>query len=160
MSGLSCRLLPPEQASTVYPLVREAIPGLDLRAWLRFARRACDPRRAGREGIITVVRSPRTMPCGLFVYRKEQELGHGSVLIAEHFVAVDLLDAEPVMHTLIGELDTLAKRLGCGAIRAMVLNPASLTAVQLASAGHRPAGGSLWKDVDASHGCTTTHSDD
>ncbi len=149
MSGLSCHPLPPEQASTVFPLVREAIPGLDLRSWLRFARRASDPRRAAREGIIVVVRSPRPMPCGLFVYRKEQELGHGEVLIAEHFVAVDLLDAEPVMQALIAELDVLARRLGCGAIRAMVLNPASQTATQLASAGHRPAGGALWKDVDA-----------
>ena len=147
MSGLSCHPLPPEQASAVFPLLREAIPGLDLRAWLRFARRAADPKRAGREGIIVVVRAPRTMPCGLFVYRKEDELGHGNVLVAEHFVAVDLLDAEPVMQALIAELDLVAKRLGCGAIRAMVLNPSSATAAQLASAGHRPAGSALWKDV-------------
>ncbi len=150
MSGLSCHPLPPEQASAVFPLVREAIPGLGLRAWLRFARRAADPKRAGREGIIVVVRAPRPMPCGLFVYRKEEELGHGHVLVAEHFVAVDLLDAEPVMQALIAELDLVAKRLGCGAIRAMVLNPASSTAAQLANAGHRPAGGSLWKDIPLS----------
>ena len=149
MSGLSCHPLPPEQASAVFPLLREAIPGLDLRAWLRFARRAADPKRAGREGIIVVVRAPRTMPCGLFVYRKEEELGHGNVLVAEHFVAVDLLDAEPVMQALITELDLVAKRLGCGAIRAMVLNPSSSTASQLASAGHRPGGSALWKDVQS-----------
>ena len=147
MSGLLCHPLPPEQASAVFPLLREAIPGLSLRAWLRFARRAADPRRAGREGIIVVVRAPRPMPCGLFVYHKEEELGHGTVLVAEHFVAVDLLDAEPVMQALIAELDLLAKRLGCGAIRAMVLNPSSATAIQLANAGHRPAGCSLWKDI-------------
>jgi hypothetical protein len=141
--------LPPDQASTVFPLVREAIPGLDLRTWQRFARRATDPKRAGREGIIVVVRRPRPMPCGLFVYRKEQELGHGDVLIAEHFVAVDLLDADPVMQALISELDRLARRLGCSAIRAMVLNPSSQTASQLAIAGHRPAGSALWKDVEA-----------
>ncbi len=101
---------------------------------------------------MVVVRSPRPMPCGLFVYRKEQELGHGEVLIAEHFVAVDLLDAEPVMQTLISELDQLARRLGCSAIRAMVLNPSSQTAAQLATAGHRPAGSALWKDVEAPAG--------
>jgi len=127
--------------------MREAIPGLNLRAWLRFARRAADPKRASREGIIVVVRAPRTMPCGLFVYRKEAELGHGSVLVAEHFVAVDLLDSEPVMQALIAELDLLAKRRGCGASRTMVLNPPSSTAAQLANAGHRPAGSSLWKDI-------------
>ena len=147
MSGLSCHPLPPEQASAVFPLVREAIPGLNLRAWLRFARRAADPKRAGRDGIIVVVRAPRTMPGGLFVYRKEAELGHGSVLVAEHFVAVDLLDSAPVMQALIAELDLLAKRLCCGAIRTMVLNPTSSTAALLANAGHRPAGSSLWKDI-------------
>ncbi len=156
MLGLSCHPLSPEQAPAVYPLVREAIPGLDLKAWLRFARRVADPRRAAREGIIVVVRNPRPMPCGLFVYRKEQELGHGNVLIAEHFVAVDLLDAEPVMQALVAELDGLALRLGCNAIRAMVLSPTSQMAASLTSAGHRPAGEALWKEVVAPAGGSST----
>ncbi len=147
MSGLSCHPLTPDQAATVFPLVREAIPGLELRAWLRFARRVSAPRRAEREGIIVVVRQPRHLPCGLFVYRRETDLSRGPVLVAEHFVAVDLLDPAPVMHALVEELDALARRLGCRAIRAVVLSQASLAASRLHDAGHRVDGETLWKDV-------------
>lgn len=147
MSGFSCRPLSPDQAAAVYPLVREAIPGLGLRGWLRFARRATAPRRALREGIMVVVRLPRALPCGLFVYRRESDLARGPVLVAEHFVAVDLLDPAPVMRALVAELDALAQRLGCQAIRAMVLSDASLLASGLHAAGHRAEGEALWKDV-------------
>jgi hypothetical protein len=147
MSGFSCHALLPDQAAMVYPLVREAMPGLELRVWLRFARRACAPGQAGRRGIITVVRHPRALPCGLFVYRRETDLARGAVLVAEHFVAVDLLDPTPAMHALVGELDALARRLGCTAIRATVLSRASLAASRLHEAGLRPEGATLWKDL-------------
>jgi hypothetical protein len=147
MSGFACHPLRPDQAPSVYPLVREAIPGIDLKAWLQFARRIADPRKAGREGIMVVTRRPRLLPCGLFVYRREIDLERGPVLVAEHFVAVDVLDAEPVMQALIAELDGLAARLGCGAIRAMVMSPASQLASGLQAAGHRPEGATLWKEL-------------
>jgi len=147
MSGFSCHALSPDEAATVYPLVREAIPGLDLRGWLRFARRIAAPRRAQREGIIVVTRRPRALPCGLFVYHRETDLARGPVLVAEHFVAVDLLDPAPVMRALIDELDVLARHLGCVAIRAMVLSQASLAASRLHAAGLRLEGETLWKDV-------------
>lgn len=147
MPGLTCKALSPDEAATVFPLVREAIPGLDLRAWLRYARRASAPRRAEREGIIVVVRQPRQLPCGLFVYRCEPELGRGMVLVAEHFVALDLLDPTPVMRALVEELDALARRLGCRAIRAVVLSQASSIAMRLRDAGHRREGETLWKEL-------------
>ncbi len=131
----------------MFPLVREAIAGVTLRDWLRFAKRAANPRRAQHKGIIVVVRRPRVLPCGLFVYRRDNDLTRGAVLVAEHFVAVDVLDPEPVMTALVAELDTLARRLGCTAIRTMVLNPHSLVASGLHAAGHRQEGASLWKDV-------------
>ena len=133
----------------MFPLVREAIARVTLRDWLRFAKRAANPRRAQHEGIIVVVRQPRALPCGLFVYRRENDLTRGAVLVAEHFVAVDVLDPAPVMAALVAELDTLARRLGCTAIRAMVLSSHSLVARGLRAAGHREHGASLWKDVAA-----------
>jgi hypothetical protein len=159
MSGFSCQPLQQEQAPAVFPLVREAIPGLDLRAWLRFVRKACDPRRAAKEGIIVVFRNARPLPCGLFVYRRDQGLGQGPVLVAEHFVAVDLLDAEPVMQALIDELDTLAKRLGCSAIRAMVMSQSSQLASHLQDAGHKAVGETLWKELGTSTVAATERSD-
>jgi hypothetical protein len=149
MSAFTFQNLLPEQAATVFPLVREAVPGLDLRTWLRFAKKVTDPRRASRTGIIVVQRRARPMPCGLFVYHRDHDLAHGPILVVEHFVAMDMLDPGPVMRALIDGLDTLAGRLGCAAIRAMVLGQTSLVAAGLREAGHRPEGATLWKQLPA-----------
>jgi hypothetical protein len=63
-------------------------------------------------------------------------------------VAVDVLDAESVMSALVKELESLAERLGCSAIRTMVLGQATLAAAGLYAAGHRPEGATLWKPIE------------
>ena len=148
MSAFTCDNLLPEQVHTVYPLVREVVPGLDLKTWTRVARRMANPKRAEHGGIRVVLRSPRQLPCGLFLYRREHDLAHGPILIAEHMVAVDVLDPESVMSALVNELDALAERLGCSAIRTMVLGQATLAASGLYAAGHRPEGATLWKPLE------------
>ena len=145
MSEFTCHHLLPGEAATLFPLMREAVPGLELKTWLRFTRRIDTPRRAAQCGIIVVQRRARPMPCGLFVYHREEDLTHGPTLVAEHLVALDLLDPAPVIRALIGELDRLAKELGCSAIRALVLGQESLVATELREAGHRPEGATLWK---------------
>jgi len=145
MSEFTCHNLAPGEAAMVFPLMREAEPGLQLKTWLRFARRVMNPRRAAQCGIIVVQRRARPMPCGLFIYHREDDLVHGPTLVAEHIVALDLLDPAPVMRALIEELDRLAKELECSAIRAMVLGQESLVATGLREAGHRPEGATLWK---------------
>jgi hypothetical protein len=149
MMAFASQELTLDQAGLVFPLVREAVPGLELKAWLRFARRFCGPRRTGQTGIMVVRRRGRPMPCGLFLYRREQDLRHGPILLAEHFVAIDVLNPEPVMRALVAELDGLAQRLGCNAIRSMVLGQASLTARGLHAAGHHPEGATLYKALSA-----------
>ena len=149
LPGLYCEDLPPDQAGTVFPLLREAIPGLLLPAWLRFARRVTSPRRAGQSGIMVVRRAPRPMPCGLFLWRRDEDLAHGAVLVAEHLVAIDLLDSEPVMASLVMELERLAQRLACGGIRTMVIRPDAPIATSLLAAGHASEGAAMWKPVDA-----------
>ncbi len=150
MSGFICQNLAPEHVNTVYPLVREMVPTLDLKSWTRIARRIANPRRADQAGIRVVLRSPRPLACGLFLYRRELDLVHGPILIAEHMVAVDVLDPQSVMSALVTELEALAERLGCSAIRTMVLGQASLAASGLYAAGHRPEGATLWKSVEES----------
>lgn len=145
--GLRCEDLAPDQAGTVFPLLREAIPGLSLAVWLRFARRVTGPRRAGQSGIMVVRRAPRPMPCGLFIWRRDDDLAHGAVLVAEHLVAIDLLDPEPVMAALVGELEALAPRLGCGGIRTMVIKADAPLAARLLAAGHAKEGAAMWKPV-------------
>jgi hypothetical protein len=147
MSEFTCHNLYPGEAATVFPLMREAVPGLELKTWLGFARRVNNPKRTAQCGIIVVQRRARPMPCGLFVYRRENDLAHGPTLVAEHIVALDLLDPAPVMRALIEQLDRLAKELGCSAIRTMVLGDASLIATGLRDAGHRPEGATLWKQL-------------
>ncbi|ODU60136.1 MAG: hypothetical protein ABS99_03100 [Acetobacteraceae bacterium SCN 69-10] len=128
-------------------MIREALPGLDLKTWLRFAHRIAQPRRPGQSGIIVVHRRPRPLPCGVFTWRCEHDLVHGEILIAEHFVAVDLLDPAPVMAALVAELDLLARRLGCTAIRTVVPGQGALAITRLHAAGHRHEGEMLWKVV-------------
>jgi hypothetical protein len=142
-----CNNLDISQAATVFPLLREAVPGLTLKAWLAFARRHANPRKAGEAGIMVIRRVARSHPTGLFVYRREQDLTHGPILVTEHVVAVDVLDTAPVTNALLREMEQLAARLGCGAIRTVLLGPEQLLAERLADAGHAPEGETHWKKV-------------
>jgi hypothetical protein len=132
-----------DQIRSVYPLVREAVPTLDLSTWLRFARQLTGPRRLGQCGIVVARREGRLFPCGLFCYRVENDLKLGKVLVADHFVAVDLLEPAAVLAALVEELDNLGKRLGCRAVRSLVHGGAPDLEGGLYAAGHRPDGASL-----------------
>jgi len=132
-----------DQIRSVYPLIREAVPTLDLPSWLRFARQLTGPRRGGQGGIIAAWREGRVFPSGLFCYRVADDLKLGKVLIADHFVAVDLLDPGAVLAALVEQLDGLAKRLGCKAVRSLVHGGAPSVAGGLYAAGHRPDSASL-----------------
>ena len=52
MADFIIEVLSREQIRSVYPLVREAVPTLDLSTWLRFARQLTGPRRGGQCGIV------------------------------------------------------------------------------------------------------------
>jgi hypothetical protein len=134
-----------EQVRSVFPLIREAVPSIDLASWVRFAQQLTAPRRAGQYGIIVARRGRRVFPCGLFCYRVEADLRLGKVLIAEHFVAIDLLDPGAVLTALVEELDALAKRLDCQAVRSVVHGGAVDIEDGLYAAGHRPEGALLLK---------------
>lgn len=143
MADFVVEMLSREQLRSVYPLVREAVPTLDLSTWLRFARQLTAPRRTGQCGIIAARREGRSFPSGLFCYRVSDDLKLGKVLIADHFVAVDLLEPAAVLAALVEELDRLAKRLDCHAVRSLVHGGASEVEGGLHAAGHRPEGASL-----------------
>ena len=143
MADFIIEMLSREQIRSVYPLVREAFPTLDLADWLRFARQLTGSRRGGPCGIVAARREGRPFPCGLFCYRVEDDLKLGKVLVADHFVAVDLLDPASVLAALVEELDGLAKRLGCRAVRSLVHGGTPELEGGLYAAGHRPEGASL-----------------
>jgi len=156
MTSFIVEPLPREQIRAVYPLIREAIPGLSLAAWLRFAQgamggrtagamggRATAARRGNQSGIIVARRQGHGFPSGLFCYRVDPDPALGKVLVAEHFVAVDLLHPADVLAALVDELDALGKRLGCKAVRSVVHRPE--VEGGLAQAGHAMMGSILGK---------------
>ena len=136
-----------DQIRAVYPLIREAVPTLDLAAWLRFARQLMGGRRSGQCGIVAARREGRAFPCGLFCYRVEVDLRRGRTLVADHFVALDLLDPGAVVAALVEELEALAARLGCRAVRSVVHGGAPGVADELRAAGHRPEAELLLKEL-------------
>ena len=142
MPGITVTPLAAEQIETVYPLVREVVPNLDRASWRRHARRVLG---AGRAGVMVAQRDGRAHPCGMFCYHIEQDLDGASVLVAKHLVALDILDPQPVLAVLVAELDALAARFGCVAVRAAVADAAVQVAAVLAHAGHRREGQTLGK---------------
>ena len=147
MSPCIVRDLPRDQLLTVYPLIREATPSLEAAAWLRFARQLLSAKRAGQAGIVAAWRPGRNFPCGLFCYRVEDDLLRGKILVAEHFVAVDLLDPQAVLTALVEELDAPALRLGCQAVRSVVHGGNDHVHSGLSAAGHEPEASLLLKPV-------------
>ncbi len=143
MTSFTVEPLPRDQIRAVYPLIREAIPGLSLTDWLRFAQKARGGRRGGQSGIIVARRESHDFPSGLFCYRVDPDPALGKILVAEHFVAVDLLHPDDVLAALVAELDALGKRLGCKAVRSIVHGPD--VEGGLAQAGHATVGSILSK---------------
>src|SRR4051812_22342301 len=151
MNSFTVEPLSRDQIRAVYPLIREAIRGLSLSAWLRFAQSAlggtnsAGARRNANSGIIVARRESHGFPCGLFCYRVDPDPALGKILVAEHFVAVDLLHPADVLAALVEELDALGKRLGCKAVRGIVHRPEIEGG--LASAGHSMVGSILGKSL-------------
>jgi len=85
--------------------------------------------------------------CGLLYYRKERDLKSGDILVADHFIALDLFDSRPVLAALIAALEKLAINLDCAAIRSVVHAKAPEVALELVSAGHTLEGATLYKTL-------------
>jgi hypothetical protein len=147
MTDIDVRMLAPDQVRSVCPLIRQVVPTLNLTGWTRFARPLVNPRRPELGGIVVATRPPRPFPCGLFCYRQDRDLAHGKVLVAEHFVALDLLDPDAVLAALVGELDSLAKRFSCDAVQSVVHGSSPEVRGGLAAAGHEPDASLLWKPM-------------
>jgi hypothetical protein len=130
--------LTPDMFRTAYPLVRDAVPELDLTDWLRFARYAASPARRN-QGILVAWRRRQPFPCGLCCWKNGRDLDHGQVLTAEHVIAVDILDPASLVDALLRELEVIAARLGCRALRSVVRPNSPVLSTRLLAGGHEPA---------------------
>lgn len=146
-SGFTVLPLTSAEFRPAYPLIRAVAPQVSLAEWLRFARHATGRARAGREGVTTVRHAGRAFPSGLCCWRRDMDLTAGLVLTAEHIIAVDLLDAAPVFDALAAELERIAARLGCRAVRSVLHPDATALAQRLREGGHQPAATLLSKPV-------------
>ena len=135
MAAFTIGVLSRDEIMAVYPLVREAVPTLELSSWLRFARQLTGSRRGEQCGIVAASREGQFDIEPLSFHLEDLKLGR--VLAADHFVAVDLLDPGAVLAALVEQLDELAHRLGCTAVRSLVHGGTSDTAESLDAAGHR-----------------------
>jgi hypothetical protein len=142
---LSVRPLAPGQLRDLYPLMRAASPALSLQAWLHFARALTASKAPGHAGILVARRHRVSHPCGAVCYRRDRDLQFGIILTAEHFIAMDLLYPEAVMDALLGELDNIAMRLRCNAIRSIVQGGRVMLADELRGAGHVSEGFTMTK---------------
>jgi hypothetical protein len=108
------------QIRSPYPLMREVFPALTLPRWLAYARPATSGTGDSRRGILVALRRNAPHPVGAVCYRRDYDISLGCVLTAEHFIAMDMLYPDAILTALLAELDTVARKLRCAAIRAVV----------------------------------------
>jgi hypothetical protein len=135
------------QFRTVYPLMREAAPALSLPRWLQYAGSLSRGTAMARKGVLVARRRAALHPCGAVCYRSERHMTSGSMLTAEHFIAVDLLYPEAIIAALLTELDGVAASLGCTSIRSIMHGGRAGLLEDLQAAGHSSDGITLLKPV-------------
>ena len=147
MPELIIEPLRPDQIRLLYPLLREQEAKVELDAWISFARRIIGNPKRLNEGIIVASWAPRRYPCGMVCYRRDNDMELGSVLTAEHFIAVDLIDPSRVLMAMAAELDRIAADLGCGAVRSIIHSEDGDLITRLTDAGHRPQALAFFKKL-------------
>jgi hypothetical protein len=132
-----------------YPLVRLAVPTLDVQAWRRFARLALDRRRGTLAGILVAKRVTRRHICGLVCYRREPDLIFGQVMQARNLIAIDILDTRSIVLALISGLRSLARANGCSSVHLMMPDTEFVTSLLPDLIAHmdRRSAFNSWVDV-------------
>jgi len=135
-----------EQIPVVFPLVREAMPEIDLSQWRRFAHPLVDGLAPSSSGIVGL-RNAAGYACGLLTFRVERALRHGAALAIDLFVALDLVNDEQATFALLEAAEIKARALGCAALHIRA-DPAQRTLVErLVATGHRQEASLFWRQV-------------
>lgn len=120
-----------------FPLIRAALPEIDLEAWRSFARGVVDqpsPYPAGGVG----VRNEAGYLCGVLTYRIDRDLRHGTALNVDLFAALDVTGEEAATRALLQAAEEKARELRCSAVRVTMEGPAELLSGRFAAVGYRP----------------------
>ncbi len=115
MRNLETRSLTTERVAQAFPLIQIAFPAVSLEDWRDFATPLARAQGPADDGIITVV-SEQDYIVGLCCYRVTQDLRHGAVLLANHFLILDLFGQQAVVRALADAVESLAREWCCTAI--------------------------------------------
>lgn len=112
------------QIDQAFPLIQSILPGIRVEDWRHYAGRLISPSDR-RTGIMTV--QNRGYIYGLFSYRVDASLQHGSMLMVENFIVLDLFNPSGAAAALLEAMDALADDLGCSAIHTTLPNSEQFT---------------------------------
>jgi hypothetical protein len=113
--NLETRPLTPGRVAQAFPLIQIAFPALSLQDWQYFATPLASAQGQADGGIITVV-SEQGYIVGLCCYRVARDFQHGVVLMADHFLILDLFGQQAVVGALADAAESLARERRCTAI--------------------------------------------
>ena len=132
---VSIRPLQPSELSSAFPLARLLVPALGLPTWQRFAREMTSGGAQADRGILTAEGEGGYL-CGLVIYRVIHDLRHGRVLTADHVIAFDMVDRNPVAAAVLAALEDLCTALGCDALHTSLEAPQEGLKAVWENAGH------------------------
>lgn len=111
MPNFSLKPLSPDDVALAYPLVRMAMPDVQLEDWRSYV--TCLLSAGG--GVLTLV-APDGGIHALACWNVEQHLRHDLVLKVDTFVAFELSHRAPARAALCDGLQALADELGCATV--------------------------------------------
>jgi hypothetical protein len=118
-----------------YPLIRAALPDVDLAAWRGFARGIVDLPSPYPVGGVCL-RNEAGYLCGVLTYRIDRDLRCGTALTIDVFAALDVTGEEEALRALLHAAEEKAYELRCTAVRVHLEKPAGTLANRLLSAGY------------------------
>lgn len=116
---LNVSLVLAREIDYAFPLIRTAWPSAELEAWRRFAQQQMAADRDNGTGILAV-RNEQDCIVGIAAFRVFDDLGHGRVLFANPFCALDIVDQANAARALENGLEKIARRHGCAAVHTIV----------------------------------------
>jgi hypothetical protein len=124
-----------DDIGAVYPLVHTTVPDVDLGKWQRFAGRLVDDGMPASDGVIGL-RNGAGYVCGIFAFRVDHDLRHGTVLAIDMFIALDLVSEDEATRALLQAAEAKARDLKCTATHIRLDTTQKSIADRLAATGH------------------------
>lgn len=119
---VAVKSLTADRLNQAFPLIQAIAPSITLEEWRAFA----EPLLQGPNGTpqalggVLIAEDERGYISGLVAYRVQQDLMHGSVLVAEHFIAFDFFERDRIADALARALEGLAAGHRCAAIHTVL----------------------------------------